>query len=218
MLYPVLNMDAMTAHRKRRLAELIQRRFDGAQVAFARAVGLSEGRVAQLVNADESFGERSAKGIVERLGLEERFFEKGFPANEDYSQISRLTVVAGAGSGRPVYSEDIIDGLAFRKEFLREAGILKPDDGVVIGVRGLSMGELLDGSVVLVNKKRREPKRDKYFVFWRQDEGVVLKRVVKQGQVWVAHSDNDDKTMYPDFPFEDGQTLIGQAVWAGVKL
>lgn len=46
MLYPVLNMDAMTAHRKRRLAELIQRRFDGAQVAFARAAGLSEGRVA----------------------------------------------------------------------------------------------------------------------------------------------------------------------------
>src|SRR5690606_28603746 len=140
------------------------------------------------------------------------YFEQGYPANDDYMQISRLTVVAGAGNGRPVYSEDIIDGLAFRKDFLRSVGITNPSDAAVIGVRGRSMGDLLDGAVVLANKKNKEPVRNRIYVFVH-GEGPVLKRVVKDGGKWIARSDSEDKKLFPDFSFEDGRTLIGRAVW-----
>lgn len=137
--------------------------------------------------------------------------------NDEYMQIPRLTVLAGAGNGRPVYSEDVIEGLAFRKDFLRSVGITRPKDGSVIGVRGLSMGPLFDNAVILVNKKLREPVRNKIFVFVHED-GPVVKRVMKKDGQWIAHSDNEDKKQFPDFNFEDGRSLIGRAVWMGTKL
>lgn len=72
-------MDEITQHRKRRLRALIDsKKFDGQQAKLAEASGLSEGRVSQLLDANQSFGERSAKNLAEKLGLAERYFEEGF--------------------------------------------------------------------------------------------------------------------------------------------
>ena len=207
----------MTLHRKRRLRELINTRFGGVQLKFAQSVRLSEGRITQLLDPEDSFGERSAKKIQDELRLGDRYFEQGFPANDDYMQIARLTVTAGAGGGRPVYAEDIVDGLAFRRDFLRGCGINSPDDASVIGVRGLSMGEWFDGAVVLVNRKARDPVKGKIFAFFHGD-GPVVKRVVYERGEWLARSDNEDKKNFPDFGFEEDSRLIGMAVWMGSKL
>lgn len=72
-------MDEITQHRKRRLRALIDsKKFEGQQAKLAEASGLSEGRVSQLLDANQSFGERSAKNLAEKLGLPERYFEDGF--------------------------------------------------------------------------------------------------------------------------------------------
>lgn len=75
-------MDDMTLHRKRRLQALIAGKpFNGSQQAFATATGLSEGRITQLLDPGDAFGERAAKNLAGRLGLEdERYFEADFSA------------------------------------------------------------------------------------------------------------------------------------------
>ncbi|MGQ2994253.1 S24 family peptidase [Variovorax sp.] len=210
-------MDEMTLHRKRRLRALIDGpQFKGSQLALANAVKLSEGRVSQLLDPELSFGERSAKKIATELRLEERYFDAGFVSDEETLMVPRLDVVVAAGDGAVSSSEDVIGGLTFRRDFLRECDIHDANEAVIVNVKGESMGNM-NGAVLLVNKKIRTPVKDKVFVFVR-GEGPSVKRVIKRGGAWIATSDNEDKSRYPDFPFEDGHTLIGRAVWMGVKL
>lgn len=209
----------MTLHRKRRLRALIDAApYNGSQLAFAQAANLTEGRVSQLVDPKHSFGERSARNVANELRLDERYFEQGFSADSDSIIIPRLDVLVGAGDGKVTTSEEVIGGLAFRADFLRECGIYESEDGVILNVRGESMGStVVDGAVLLVNKKGREPLKNKIFVFL-SGEGPVVKRVLYEGGRWMARSDSENKDKYPDFPFDDGHALIGRAVWMGAKL
>lgn len=74
-------MDELTQHRKRRLRALIDSpTYGGSQSSFAKAAGLTEGRVSQLLDLNQSFGERSARNIASELRLGDRYFEEGFGA------------------------------------------------------------------------------------------------------------------------------------------
>jgi len=67
----------MKERRKARLAELIATRFSGDRGLFIAAVGLSKGRVSQLLDPDEAFGEKAAQRIVEKVGgLPRDYFER----------------------------------------------------------------------------------------------------------------------------------------------
>ena len=72
-------MDDITQHRKARLRALIDSAtYGGSQASFAKAAGLTEGRVSQLLDPNQSFGERSARNVATELRLGERYFEEGF--------------------------------------------------------------------------------------------------------------------------------------------
>lgn len=72
-------MDDITQHRKSRLRALIDSpTYGGSQASFAKAAGLTEGRVSQLLDPNQSFGERSARNIASELRLGDRYFEEGF--------------------------------------------------------------------------------------------------------------------------------------------
>lgn len=72
-------MDDITQHRKSRLRALIDSpTYGGSQANFAKAAGLTEGRVSQLLDPNQSFGERSARNIASELRLGDRYFEEGF--------------------------------------------------------------------------------------------------------------------------------------------
>lgn len=74
-------MDELTKHRKRRLRALIDASpYSGSQASFAKAAGLTEGRVSQLLDPNQSFGERSARNVASELRLGDRYFEEGFSA------------------------------------------------------------------------------------------------------------------------------------------
>jgi hypothetical protein len=81
-------MDDQTKHRKERLQALIDGKpYLGSKSAFAARAGLSKGRITQLLDPAEAFGERSAKNLTSALGLrDERYFERPFsdvaPAEE----------------------------------------------------------------------------------------------------------------------------------------
>lgn len=75
-------MDELTNHRKMRLRALIDSpRYGGSQADFARAAGISEGRVSQLLYPGTSFGERAARNLAFNLRLAERYFEEGFSSS-----------------------------------------------------------------------------------------------------------------------------------------
>ncbi|KQR62636.1 S24 family peptidase [Acidovorax sp. Leaf160] len=137
---------------------------------------------------------------------------------EKSMEIPWLDVRVAAGEGRPHGEVEAIGGLSFRSDFLRDCGIYKNEEGVILNVTGESMGcSVWDGSVVLVNTKIKDPVKNKIFVFV-DGEGPVVKRVVQEDGRWIARSDNTDKKRYPDFPFGNGHQVIGQAVWMGAKL
>ena len=74
-----LTMDDLTQHRKKRLEMLIASPpYNGDRTAFIKKAQLSKGRISQLLDSNESFGERSARALAERLELSDpRWFDKG---------------------------------------------------------------------------------------------------------------------------------------------
>lgn len=217
-----ISMDKITQYRKEKLAALIKAKpYDGNQVAFAKRVGLSKGRISQLLDPSESFGERSARAMATKLRLGERYFEEGFDTDLDASpfiEVGRVDVrlAAGAGQIADVYEE--IGSLSFRRDFLASCGVT-PDNAAVVNVKGTSMEPTIaNGSVLLINRKNAEPFSGKIFALAKVSEGLIVKRLIKTPSGWVARSDNPDGN--PDFPIDDGEpvTIIGRAVWMGSKL
>lgn len=72
------HMSAMDDHRKKRLQQLVDGSpYFGNQAKFAEAAKLSKGRITQLLDPKEAFGERTARAIENRLRMESMWFDKG---------------------------------------------------------------------------------------------------------------------------------------------
>lgn len=72
-------MDDLDQHRKKRLELLIASPpYNGDRTAFIAKSGLSKGRVSQLLDPKEAFGERAGMRLAETLRLPDpRWFDKG---------------------------------------------------------------------------------------------------------------------------------------------
>lgn len=181
------------------------------------AIGKAVTKASNLLRGTGSFGPTIAREIEDALGLPASYLD-GIGSDEGFVDIKRTDMAVGAGPGSIPHWEEELGSLKFRRDFLRSVGVTE-DRAVIVSVRGYSMDPTIkDGSTLLVNKANREPHKDLLFVFWRPDEGLVVKRIVQVDGEWLARSDNDDRAQYPDFPFRDDQYLLGRAVWMGVKL
>jgi phage repressor protein C with HTH and peptisase S24 domain len=111
---------------------------------------------------------------------------------EEYDYIDFLDVEASAGAGAVVEGEEVKGHLAFRKDWLRRAG-LKPSRLALLTVRGDSMEPSVpNGSTCLVERydEAQEPARDGIYVL-RWDDHLVVKRLQRQiGGGFVILSDN----------------------------
>jgi phage repressor protein C with HTH and peptisase S24 domain len=117
----------------------------------------------------------------------------------------------------PILYEEV-GSLSFRKDFLMSCGVT-PSSAKIVNVHGTSMEPTIpNGLVLLVNSANTEPRNGKIFAMAKGHEGLVVKRLIKNGEDWLARSDNMDGN--PDFPINDGipVTIIGRAVWIGTKL
>lgn len=140
------------------------------------------------------------------------------PPDDEFADVRRLDVKVSAGHGSVPYLEEEMGALKFRRDFLRSIGVSEAN-AVVVTVTGASMEPTIShGAVLLVNRANREPRANAIYVFHLQGNGLVVKRVVKSGGQWLARSDNDDREAFPDFAFDESDTLIGRAVWMGARL
>lgn len=65
----------MHALRRQKLALLLERRFKGDRGAFLTASGLSKGRLSQLLDSEQPFGDNAARNLEQRLQLEPGYFD-----------------------------------------------------------------------------------------------------------------------------------------------
>lgn len=170
-----------------------------------------------LLRGEKSFSSDLAREIEAGLNLAK--YALAGDADGSYEEVMRTDVRLAAGSGAIEGLVEEIGSLAFRREFLRSCGIFTPQKAKIVSVTGASMEPTIpDGAVLLVNTANNEPYNGRVFALAKAHDGLVVKRLVKIGDMWVARSDNPDGN--PDFQINDGipVTIIGRAVWMGAKL
>jgi len=214
----------MTRHRKKRLRELINvSPFNGSQSEFARAANLSEGRISQLLDPSESFGERSARKIENELRLAERYFEAGFVDGTEktpFVEVRRVAVRFSNGHGQVVDQEDDRPPLSFRADYLRKMSIPAGMAVVVEADGNSNYPKIVPGAVVLINSSDRERLNGEFFAF-RAEGSLLIKRLnrMPDGKILATAENSDFK---PKLTIYDSHTddfeVIGRAVWTGVEL
>lgn len=65
----------MHSLRRYKLQHLLDTRFRGSRERFLKETGLSKGRLSQLLDESQPFGDVAARNLVERLRLEPGYFD-----------------------------------------------------------------------------------------------------------------------------------------------
>ena len=139
---------------------------------------------------------------------------------EGFIQVPRYKVAASAGGGSIIHSEQIVDYLSFRADWVRNSLGVAVQDLALINVKGDSMEPVLSNEdLILVDMRIRGVEDNAIYVL--QFNGVLLvKRLQRRfdGSV-VIMSDNPRYT--PETLVGDAVEalkVIGRVVWAGRRM
>lgn len=137
-----------------------------------------------------------------------------------YVYIPLYNVVASGGNGSFLDCEEVIDAMAFKREWIRSELRANPKDLVLVNMTGESMEPTLGkDDVLLVNRRVGSVRSDGIYLV-RAGEALLVKRLqfLPEGDVRVI-SDNqayEPFTVRPDSDSTDFK-IIGRVVWAGRK-
>ncbi|WP_368647790.1 helix-turn-helix transcriptional regulator [Castellaniella ginsengisoli] len=194
-----------------------------------KAAGVTSGAVTHWFNGSNDADMAICMKIAPLLGVRGQWlFDESGPkhetaddgGNEDHAPIRLVDAKASAGKGQLVFSDDASKVLMFRRDWLAKNDA-KPETTLAFEVDGNSMVDLhiIDGSVVLANRKKTEPVSKRVYVVWI-DGKLYVKQLVKKDGMWWARSHNaaeaDD---YPDILIQDlDDRVVGRAFWCGFGL
>ncbi len=131
--------------------------------------------------------------------------------------VPELDVEAAAGREAYVEQEWVVGHLAFREEWLARTCV-DPEQCRSIRVRGRSMEPTLQaGERILVDPQRTRRLQDHIYVVWIED-GLVVKRLMRDGDDWMMVSDNEDQETYPPIPWSEEAIVRGEVMWTGKML
>lgn len=190
-VYPWLNMDQ---HRKKRLARLIKTRYNDSQAELARASGLSEGRITQLLDPKEPFGERAGRSLERRLGnLEDRYFDLGDAENVEEAPTIKngVPLISWIRAGRWGEASDPFqpgEAEAWVPTFRPTSA-----HAFALRVRGDSMTaphgrSYPEGALIIVEPEMRSPTNGDRIVAKLEGSDEVTFKVYKEdaGRKWLA--------------------------------
>jgi phage repressor protein C with HTH and peptisase S24 domain len=137
----------------------------------------------------------------------------------DFIQVPRYEIAASAGGGTVVQSEQIVDFISFKEEWVRNSLGASAKDLALISVKGDSMEPTLsDGDLVLVDISSRTIEANAIYVlqFWGS---LMVKRIQRKvdGTV-VIKSDNhiyETETITGELLTQ--LNIIGRVVWYGKR-
>jgi len=138
----------------------------------------------------------------------------------EFVLIPRYEVAASAGGGAVIHSEQIVDYLTFKADWIRNGLGLSEKDLALINVKGDSMEPTLSNEdLILVDMRTRQVQDDSVYVL--QFGGVLLvKRIQRKldGSVIVK----GDNTIYEPQVISgdmlDTLNVVGRVVWCGRRM
>lgn len=139
---------------------------------------------------------------------------------KEYVRVPRYEVAASAGGGAFVESEQVVDYLSFRSEWVRNALGVSVNDLALINVIGDSMEPTLsDGDVVLLDMTFRGVQDSSIYVL--QLNGTLLVKRIQHRLDGSLEVISDNQRYRPETVTgnEANQLkIIGRVVWAGRKM
>jgi len=220
-----------------RIAEARGRR---TQAQFAELLGVAEGTVGRYERGERLPDAEFVIAMVERANISSHWLLFGEPPREviqyqaaaraadgprveqpaaGYVQIPLYDVRAGAGRGKFVETEHVIDALAFKEDWIRHELRASPADLRLINVSGDSMEpDLRAGDIILIDHTDATATREGIYVI-RMDGALLVKqlqrlpgglvRVVSRNPAYEPFTVPVAKLEAPN-----GFAVIGRVVWA----
>jgi phage repressor protein C with HTH and peptisase S24 domain len=139
----------------------------------------------------------------------------------EYQLVPRSSARPSAGHGMVVESDQIVDYLAFKREWVRRVLGITHGDVALVELRGSSMvPSLYDGDLVLVDMRQNRLDASAVFVL-KVGEALLLKRVMLNldGSLTIK-SDNEDygKSTYTPEELRDlNLQILGRVVWPRLR-
>lgn len=150
------------------------------------------------------------------------------PASADslsdrYALIPLYNVSAAAGHGAVVEHEEVVDSLAFKREWISQTLDATPADLYLINVQGESMTPTLHpGDVILVDRRNGENITTDGIYVIRMGDSLLVKRIQRlPGQKLRISSDNPAYQPFElkiDEAASDELAIIGRVVWSGRRM
>lgn len=161
-------------------------------------------------------------GVWETAGVESKWYccEGDASAGDGFVKIPRYKVDASAGYGAVIHSEQIVDHLAFRSDWVRHALGVPVASLALINVTGDSMEPTLsNGDLILIDTS----------IHGVDDSGVYVLQFDGKLKVKRIHSKVDgtvdlisDNTRYPIETIQgelaQGLNVVGRVVWCGRRM
>ena len=195
------------------------------QAALGELIGISDDYISKIEKGDRSPKEWVVEKIqgwidrVENTSISPRFTDE--PPDSEFASIPRYNVEGSCGHGILVGTEEIVDYLHFRKEWIRNTLRIGERNLCVISVKGDSMEpRLRDGDVVLLDTSSQQVEDNAIYAI--QVNGTLsIKRVQRyiSGSMRIisdnsAHYGSEELT--PDQA--EQVKVVGRVVWAGGKI
>ncbi len=140
--------------------------------------------------------------------------------NSDYVFIPRYEVQASAGGGAVVHSEQIVDHLAFKREWVQNALGIPLNSLALIGVRGDSMEPTLsNGDLILIDLRVQHIDADSIYVL-QLNGSLLVKRVQRNfdGSIEITSDNPRYRPSVLQGEGADSLGLIGRVVWCGRRM
>ena len=145
----------------------------------------------------------------------------GDSSMEGFVLVPRYNIEASAGGGSIIHSEQIVDHLAFKADWVHKELGTDPKNLVLVHSMGDSMEPTIrSGDLLLVDRSKSRMKGDGIYLI-NLDDGLMVKRVewLLGGSV-VIRGDNTAVSREQLLPSTDLEKLqlLGRVVWVGSKI
>ena len=116
---------------------------------------------------------------------------------------------AAAGDGAASEWERVKGRVAFRADWLKRHR-LDPEQCRIMGVMGESMEPTLpDGCSILVDMTRKRLRSGRIFLV-RGEDGITVKRAVREGRKWILESEHP---AWEPIPWPNSAEVVGEVRW-----
>jgi phage repressor protein C with HTH and peptisase S24 domain len=165
---------------------------------------------------------KASKVSVEWLatGHESAEAKRSTPRNadrDDFFYVPRYEIKGPGARGGPLRSEQVVDYLAFRKEWVRSRLNAEPRNLMLIEAVGDSMAPTLeDADLLLMDLREPRFRHDGIYVL-RRDHELEVKRLQRRPD-GTLNIISDNPAYEPSIVASDSVHIIGRVIWSAHRL